>query len=76
MYQCGDEDTDVELGHQGQVSIFTIVWNAILRFIKGLFSYIAKTGRKYHIDDVIAIVRPFVYVYSVWKCGRKSYQPI
>jgi len=35
-----------------------------------------KPFRKYHIDDVLQILRPPLYIYAVMKCGRKSYFPI
>ena len=33
-------------------------------------------GSKYSLDELIAIIRPVVYVYSVMKFSRKSYTPI
>ena len=33
-------------------------------------------NHKYHWDDILYIVRPFIYVYSVMIYGRKSYTPI
>lgn len=33
-------------------------------------------NHKYHLDDILMIIRPFIYVYSIMKCGRKSYTPI
>ena len=30
----------------------------------------------YHFDDILNIVRPFVYVFTVMKYGHKSYTPI
>ena len=33
-------------------------------------------NHRYHIDDILAIIRPFVYTYAVLKCGRRSYQPL
>ena len=42
--------------------------------IKKLSSMIVNN--KYHLDDILYILRPFVYVYSVMKYGKKSYKPI
>lgn len=32
--------------------------------------------KRYHLDDLLYILRPFVYVYSVMKYGRKSYTSV
>lgn len=43
-----------------------------------IFKLIANVcvGSRYALDEVIAIVRPVVYVWAVMKYGRKSYTPI
>ena len=33
-------------------------------------------NHRYHLDDIIAIIRPFLYVYAIVRCGTKSYTPI
>ena len=33
-------------------------------------------NRHHAIDELLNIVRPFIYVYSVVKFGRKSFKPI
>ena len=45
---------------------------SIVAFIKRLF----KTCSKFSIDEVIAIFRPVVYMWSLIKYGKKSYRPI
>jgi hypothetical protein len=48
----------------------TIV-STLRAFFKHLFGFIFN--HRYHLDDVINIFRPFIYVYLVMKHGRKSY---
>jgi len=33
-------------------------------------------GSRYSLDEIIAIVRPVIYVYSVMRLGRKSFAPL
>jgi mannose/fructose/N-acetylgalactosamine-specific phosphotransferase system component IID len=33
-------------------------------------------GSRYSLDELIAIIRPVVYVYAVMKLGRKSFAPL
>lgn len=33
-------------------------------------------NNRYNLDDVLYILRPFIYVYCVMKLGKKSYTPI
>ena len=33
-------------------------------------------NHRYHLDDIIAIIRPFIYVYAIVRCGNKSYTPV
>jgi len=46
----------------------------VTKIIKKLASLIFS--HKYHLDDILYILRPFVYVYCVMKYGRKSYYPL
>jgi hypothetical protein len=51
-------------------SVLDFVHNTIKRLANMLVNH------RYHWDDLLFIVRPFVYVYSVMMYGRKSYIPI
>lgn len=33
-------------------------------------------GTKYSLDEILAIIRPVLYVWSVMRFGRKSWTPI
>lgn len=44
------------------------------KLIKSIFGLLFN--QRYHLDDIINIFRPFIFVYLVMKHGRKSYQPI
>ena len=46
----------------------------ILRILKSVYSFFFES--KYHLDDLLHILRPFVYVFSVLKHGQQSYKPI
>lgn len=56
---------------------YNIVNNAA-HSIKYLWNYLKKylAGIRYNLDDILYIIRPFIYVYSVMKFGKKSYQPL
>ena len=42
--------------------------------IKKAFSLVFN--HRYHLDDILIIVRPFVYLFCICKFGRKSTTPI
>ena len=50
------------------------VVSSLRLFFKHIFGFIFS--HRYHLDDIINIFRPFIYVYLVMKHGRKSYTPI
>lgn len=47
-------------------------------FLQTIFKLIADAcvGSKYSLDELIAIVRPLIYVWCVLRFGRKSYFPV
>jgi hypothetical protein len=51
-------------------SLFTFVTNLIKKFTNLFFN------NRYNLDDILYILRPFIYVYSVMKYGRRSFKPI
>lgn len=50
----------------------------IVAWVRSLLGKVGKFlfNHRYHIDDIIAIVRPLVYLYAVAKYGSKSWAPI
>jgi len=50
----------------------------LVEVVRKLFAraYRALFNHRYHLDDIINIVRPFIYVYSIIKYGHKSYTPV
>lgn len=46
----------------------------VTKIIKNMASLIFS--HRYHLDDILYILRPFVYVFCVMKYGRKSYIPV
>ena len=52
------------------------VLRCFLNFIKPIFTSLSNMTNRYHLDDILYILRPFIYVYSVMKYGRKSYTPV
>lgn len=54
--------------------VLQYVVGLIKRFLNKIWGFLFN--HRYHLDDIIMIIRPFIYVYSVMKYGRKSYTPI
>lgn len=54
--------------------VLQYVVGLIKRFLSKIWGFLFN--HRYHLDDIIMIIRPFIYVYSVMKYGRKSYTPI
>lgn len=55
-------------------SILRQVLENVSFLIQRLQSLVAN--HRYHLDDILAIVRPLVYVYAVLRCGRRAWGPI
>jgi VanZ family protein len=59
--------------------------NIIMRLVTKLVDFVGRLLKKiasflfsnrYHLDDIIMIVRPFIFVYSVMQYGHKSFTPV
>jgi hypothetical protein len=50
----------------------------LVGFIRNFLQRVAGFlfNHRYHLDDIIAIVRPFLYVYAIVRCGHRSYTPV
>lgn len=59
-------------------SVMTLIVRRLVSFVRQLLKRVAGFlfNHRYHLDDIIAIVRPFLYVYAVVRCGNKSYTPV
>ena len=69
---ASDEDLIVRGGPRPSLlsKLLNVIKGILLKF-KSLL-----TGRGYHLDDLIHIFRPFIYVALVTKYGTKDYLPI
>eukprot|EP00347_Sterkiella_histriomuscorum_P018838 403343978 len=75
------EEGDLEMGIRDQNKQLKPkqkqnVFSQMISWLKRLLSTIYNKLGRYHLDDVLFILRPFIYVYSVYQYGRKSYTPI
>ena len=81
-------ESDVDTGDDGspsnrqlnrhRKSPLHILLSRLVEFVRNLISKAASYlfNHRYHMDDIIQIVRPFVYVYAVMKYGHKSFTPL
>jgi mannose/fructose/N-acetylgalactosamine-specific phosphotransferase system component IID len=46
----------------------------VRKTLQGVINFLFSN--RYHLDDIIVIVRPFIFVYCVMQYGHKSYTPI
>ena len=54
------------------------ILQSLVHFVSNLIKNFANlvVNNRYSLDDILHIIRPFIYVYSVMKFGRRSYKPI
>ena len=70
-----DNNEELELQERGTLkTIIYGIFEMARKLIKSFFGLLFN--HRYHIDDIINIFRPFIFVYLVMKHGRKSYEPI
>ena len=76
QYGTGSEAEIVEIEEEQGVlkKVVYALFEMARKVIKTIFGFVFN--HRYHIDDIINIFRPFIFVYLVMKHGRKSYQPI
>ena len=72
------EPDNGEVSPRNRPNLLTEFLLKLVGFVRHLLKKIVNFlfNHRYHLDDIISIVRPFIYVYSVMKCGNRSYTPI
>ena len=71
-------DAGEGLERRPQRSPLMKVFQYLLELVRKGLRFVGKMlfNHRYHLDDIITIVRPFIYIYSIIRCGSKSYTPI
>ncbi|CDW78719.1 UNKNOWN [Stylonychia lemnae] len=71
-----DHSIDHEVSINGENRQNQSMLKQFMNYIKNIYRKLACKLGKYHLDDILFILRPFVYVYFVIQYGRKDYMPI
>ena len=72
MKKQRSEDSNVQNGSKEKPS------RGLFQLFKDLLKFIGNLllNSRFSIDELINIARPVIYIYSILRCGRKSYRPL